>query len=78
MVDSLIFVQTFVKIRFATARCPEEIPLMGLGVSEVVGLAKGSHKLRVTLQDLVKELAVIDMVSTLVGMTISRCWRSIH
>ena len=51
---------------------------MGLSVSEVVSLAKGSHKLRVTLQDLVKELAVVDMVSTLRGMTISRCWRSVH
>ena len=45
---------------------------MGLSVSEVVSLAKRSHKLRVTLQDLVKKLAVVDMVSTFRGMTISR------
>ena len=44
---------------------------MGLGISEIVGLAKASHQLGVALQYFVKELTVVDVVASLVLMTVS-------
>jgi hypothetical protein len=78
MVDSLVLVQTFVKVSFAAGTGPKQIPLVGFCVSEVVSFAERSHQFGVTLQNFVEELTVVDVVATLVVMAVCRCRWSIH
>ena len=48
MIDPLVFIKTFIKIRLTAATGPEEIPFVGFGVFEIVGFADATHQLGVT------------------------------
>ena len=78
MIDPLKLIESFIQISFAAATGPKKIPLMRLSVSKVIGFTKTSYKFRVTFQYFVKELAIIDVISTLVAVAISRCWWRVH
>ena len=65
MIDSLEFVQTFIQVALAGRARPEDVPLMGIGEVEVIGLKKGPNKLRIALQELVEHLGVVDVVASL-------------
>jgi hypothetical protein len=54
VVDSLELVETLVQVSFTRAARPEEVPLVGLRVSEPIGLADGSYESGVPLQHLVE------------------------
>lgn len=79
MVESLILVQALVQVRLTTTTCPEQVPLVRLSVCKTVGFAETAHKLCVTLQDLVKQFTVVDVVTALaLVVSISRRRRRIH
>ena len=54
MINSLEFVKTFVKVGLAAAAAPEDVPLVALSVSKVIGFTQASDKLGIALQNLVK------------------------
>ena len=79
MVESLKLVEALVEVRLTTAACPEQVPLVRLSVCKTVGFAKTADKLGVTLQDLVKQFAVVDMVTAFaLVVPVGRRRRSIH
>ena len=64
MVYPLELIQTLIEVSFATAARPEQIPLMGLSVSESICLTETPDQLGVSLQYFVEKLAVVDMVAS--------------
>tara|TARA_B110000285_G_C15085666_1_gene596097 strand:- start:1022 stop:1267 length:246 start_codon:yes stop_codon:yes gene_type:complete len=80
MIDPLVFIQSFIKIRLAAATGPEEVPFVGFCVFEIVCFTDATHQLGVTFQYLVKEFTVLDVVAATSSLmvTISRSWWSIH
>ena len=80
VVQSLILVQTFIKISFTTTTRPQQIPLMRFSITEAIGFTETPHKLSVSFKYLVQELTVINMAtrSPLPMMAVSRGRRSIH
>ena len=43
VIDPLELIESLVKIRFATASGPEDVPLVRVGIVEGVGLQDGAH-----------------------------------
>lgn len=79
MVESLILVEALIEVRLTTATCPEQVPFMRLSVCKTVGFAETADKLGVTLQDLVKQFTVVNMVTAFaLVVPVGRSWRSIH
>ena len=81
MIDPLVFIEALVEISLATAACPEQVPLMGLRVAEPICFTQAPYQLRVALENLVQELAVVNVIATCalaLMMTVRRSWRSIH
>ena len=80
MIDSLVFIQSFIKIRLTAATGPEEVPFVRFCIFEIVCFTNATHQLGVSFQYLVKELTVLDVVaaSSSLMMAISRSWWSIH
>jgi hypothetical protein len=48
MIDPLVFIKPFVKIRLTAATGPEEVPFVRFGVFEIVGFTEATHQLGVT------------------------------
>lgn len=65
MVDSLVLIEPLIKVLLASATGPEKVPLMRLSVSKPIGLAHGSDQLGIPLENLVKQVAVVDVESLL-------------
>ena len=63
VIDALEFVQAFVQVAFARTRSPENVPLVRIREIKAVGFEDGSYQLRVTFQELVEHLAIVDMVA---------------
>ena len=79
VVESLELIEAFVEIGLAAAASPEHVPLMRLSVVEPICLAETPHQLRVSFQDLVEQLAVVDVVALGVRMVpVSGSRRCIH
>ena len=79
MIYPLVLIQALVEISLATAARPKDVPLVRLSVCKTVGFAETAHKLCVTLQDLVKQFTVVDVVTALaLVVSIRRRRRRIH
>jgi len=77
MVDSLIFIESFIKVGLAARAGPKKIPLVRFCESKSVGFAQRTDKFCVSLKDFVEHLAVVDVVASPL-VSVSRCWRSVH
>lgn len=80
MIDSLVFIQTLIKIRLAAATGPEEIPFVGFGVFEIVCFTDTTDEFCVTLQNLVQEFTVLYVIATATAlmMPVGGSWWSVH
>jgi len=81
VIDPLVFIEALVEISLATAACPEQVPLMGLRVAEPVCFTQAPYQLGVTLENLVQELAVVNVIATCafaLMMAVRGSWGSIH
>lgn len=79
MVQSLILIQTFIKVSFTTTTCPEHIPLVRLSIRKAIGFAQTSNELCITFQYFVQQLTVVNVVAALaLVMSVSRSWRRVH
>jgi hypothetical protein len=54
MINALVFVQALIKVGFAGRGGPEDVPIMTIGVKELVSLKKRPNKLGISSKDLVK------------------------
>ena len=52
----LVLVQALVEVRLAACAGPENVPVMALGMAEIVGLEHRPHHLDLGLQDSVEQL----------------------
>ena len=80
VIDALVLVEPFVQVSFAAARRPQQVPLMRLGEGKAIGFTDASDELGVALQNLVEQLAVVDVVATWPALVVAEglCGRSIH
>ena len=80
MIDSLVFIQSFIKIRLTAATGPEEIPFVRFSVFEVVCFTDATHQFGIAFQYLVKEFTVLDVVAAASSLMVAvgRCWWSVH
>ena len=61
MVDLLILVEPIIQIGFAGAAAPNNVPLMRVGVREMIGLEDGPHQFSVSPEDLVEQLIRLNL-----------------
>lgn len=55
VIDPLIFIQTFIKERFAGRGRPEDVPIVRVREAKIVCFQKTSHQFCITSQNFVKE-----------------------
>jgi len=53
MIDFLVFIQTLIKVSFAVSAGPKYVPVVSLGVLEVVCFEDASNKLRIAIENFV-------------------------
>lgn len=73
MVESLELVKSFVQVSLTTATGPQHVPFVRFSVREVVGLTQRSHQFGVTLQNFVKHLVVVNVVTSGSALMVSIC-----
>ena len=59
-----MLVHSFIKKSFTGGRRPENIPLMAFSVRKTIGFKERAHQLSVTLQNLVEQLVVFEVIGT--------------
>ena len=64
MIDALKLVKPFIKVALARAGRPQDVPLVGVRVVEVIGLEDAAHELCVTFEKLIEHLLVLDVVAS--------------
>ena len=64
VIDPLEFIEAFIQVAFARTGCPKDVPLVRISEVKAVGFKYRSDQLCVTFQELVKHLAVINVVAT--------------
>ena len=63
VIDPLELIKAFIQVAFARTSRPEDVPLVRVCKVKAVGLEDRSDQLCVTFQELVKHLAVVDVVA---------------
>ena len=71
MVNPLKLIESLVEIGFTTATSPKQIPLMRLRICETISFTETSYEFGVTLENFVKELAVVNMIAALLSSMVS-------
>ena len=80
MIDPLVFIQSFIKIRLAAATGPEEATFVRFCIFEIFCFRDAAHQLNVTFQYLVKKFTVLNVVAATSSLlvSISQSWWCIH
>jgi hypothetical protein len=66
VIDFLVLIETLVQIRFAGGGAPKQVPLVALSHGETVLLKHRATKLVFKSDELVEELAILDMIALLI------------
>jgi len=55
MIDFLVLIKSLIKVSFAVATGPKDVPVVGLGMLEVVCFQNAANELRIAIKNFVKK-----------------------